>query len=62
MGALTIDLKAPQAIYSLILSLGLTGDKEEHNGLVQYSTDLRRGESGENARRYHYGQLFEGIK
>ncbi len=60
--ALTIDPKDQQAIYSLILSLGKAGDKEKLSGLVQYSTDIRRAEIRENARKYHYGQLFEGIK
>ncbi len=58
--ALKINPKDQQAVYTLILSLRKTGEKQELNNLVKRLTDLRKAEGDENSRKFRYGQLVEG--
>lgn len=58
--ALDINPKDQQAVYSLILLLRKTAEKQELNALVKKLTDLRKAEGDENTRKFRYGQLVEG--
>ncbi|MGB7547520.1 MAG: tetratricopeptide repeat protein [Terracidiphilus sp.] len=57
--ALRINPKDQQAIYSLILALRKTGDKQELKALVQTLTSLRKAEQTENGKTARYGRLIE---
>ena len=57
--ALKINPKDQQAIYSLILALRKTGERQELSALVKQLTELRKAEGEENAGKIRYGQLVE---
>lgn len=57
--ALSLKAKDQQALYTLILALRKTGNKDELKGLVQTLISLRKEEQAENAKKSHYGRLIE---
>jgi len=57
--ALKLNPKDQQAVYSLILALRKTGQKDEIKGLVQTLTDLRKADQTGNSQKARYGRLVE---